>query len=492
MRKIRKTPVLADSYQIPRYKYTEKDEEYYDTPDEYGMKKADYSPVYRTKTNTIEVPKRSWSKNDVHLVIKDTNGHEILKDGWYPKNFVDEISRWLPHWGFKDVQRTTGDPNVWIVEKDRDEYITVNRKPVKSSLDLFGIDDAFFTREELNELADAVETDVNEKFKSFNSDFSIDYTGIWLEDDNRTITMDYICFPNETEYSISVRIDMRKIQVPGDIFKYVETFANKIDSQIQSSEVIGSTNIQAGDDYVGNLLPFGDEDGYYLVTAYSDDNFRGVMDDFTSNSFDDIILKANEYCNNGFNVEIENIGSGEGKRYSYSEWLECIEQTGEPPYSVFNLSDGNIEASTSITSSSNIDELEKIAHNVFNDVMPGYKKNQGINDDIIADAADNYDPNLSSDDMNKVIDLVNENIESYLNFGSFGQIQAQKYGDMILKAYDGQIISKRRDTANQPGGITYCANAIGLGTFQLLEALEGMCADGRAYEFSDSTYHVGK
>ena len=103
-----------------------------------------------------------------------------------------------------------------------------------------------------------------------------------------------------------------------------------------------------------------------------------------------------------------------------------------------------------------------------------------------------YDPNLSEEDKEKVVDLTNEQIDSYFNIGSFGQVQAEKYGDKILQAYEGQTISKRRDKANDPGGLTYCANAIGLGTFQLLEALEGMCADGRAREIDDSTYRVGR
>lgn len=480
-KKFKRTPVLAAKDNYPRYRYTSDDEKYYDTPDEYGQYKRDYEPVYRVDRDIIEVPDTMFKK-DRHVVIKDTTGKVILKDGYYPAHMIEAIYRYLPHWGFDVVKNIASDPNEIIVERN-------NYDGVEGATDMFGMEDSFFTKEELIEFADAVEDDVNEKFNSFNSPFSIQYNGIWMEDDNRTITIDYICFPNETQYSTSVKTDMRNIKAPGDIFKYVEKMANMIDQQIKQEEVTGSSIITGGDDYVGNLLPFGDEDGYYLVEAYAEPRFRGLMDDFASNKFDDAILKANEYANSGYYINIENLGSGEGKLYSPDEWLECIERTGEPPYSVYDLSDGDIEGSTSISCSSNIDELERIAHDVFNQVMSNRSRDD-VNDQVIFDALKEY--GVGEGDRSKLIDLVNENIDSYYNRGPFGEVQAKKYGNIILKAFDGMTISKRREDADKPYGLSWCANAIGLGTYQLLEALEGMCEDGRAYETSDSTYHVGR
>lgn len=405
-KKFRKEPILSDSYKVPRYKYSEKDEEYYDKLDNYGMKKSDYIPVYRTKTNTIEVPSKDTSTRDVHLVIKDADGHEILKNGWYSRSTVDQIHRSLPHWGFKVLQYHAGDPNEWLVEKETDDYIEVKTHSVSSSSDLFGIDDTFFTKEEMMELADAVEQDVNDKFKSFNSDFSIQYTGVWIEDDNRTITIEYTCFPNETEYSTSIRVDMRHIKNPGDLFKYVEKFATQIDKEIQSNEVVGSSEIEAGD-YVRNLLPYRD-----------------------------------------------------------------------------------IESSTQISAGSRLDDLESVAHDVFNDVMGDRPRGSAIPREDIVNAIKTFDSNMSDSDVDRTVEMVYETIDSYFNRGPFGELEAQKYGNQISKAYKGRTISKRRDEANEPDGLTTCANALGLGTFQLLRALEGMCADGRAYESSDSTYTV--
>ena len=73
----------------------------------------------------------------------------------------------------------------------------------------------------------------------------------------------------------------------------------------------------------------------------------------------------------------------------------------------------------------------------------------------------------------------------------FGEIASKKYGDMICeKLGEGFKISKRRDRGEQPGGLVYEAQQLGIDMWDLLEALEGMCADGRAREIDDSTYEI--
>ena len=112
--------------------------------------------------------------------------------------------------------------------------------PVREALGMFGEDDSFFTKEELLEFASAVVEEVNGYYKSVNSPFSVDYTGAWVEDDDRTITVDFVCFPNETDYSISVKVDMRSIQVPNDLFKYVPKMAEELKKQISAPEIDAS------------------------------------------------------------------------------------------------------------------------------------------------------------------------------------------------------------------------------------------------------------
>ena len=73
----------------------------------------------------------------------------------------------------------------------------------------------------------------------------------------------------------------------------------------------------------------------------------------------------------------------------------------------------------------------------------------------------------------------------------FGAEAAAKYGDLISQELGGMTVSKRKDLANEPGGLIYEADRIGLGDYRdLLEALEGMCRDGRAAEIDPSTYKV--
>lgn len=147
-----------------------------------------------------------------------------------------------------------------------------------------------------------------------------------------------------------------------------------------------------------------------------------------------------------------------------------------------------------VKASMHIDDVDMYAHNIFNDVMRivDYKDAQAHNiDDEIMDLIYKEIPEISANDVQLVLEMVYENIDSYFSRG-FGELEAKKYGDLIYRVYEGQKISKAKAKANRPGGLTYSANLIGLSTFQMLKALEGMCADGRATYVDDSTYYVGE
>ena len=72
----------------------------------------------------------------------------------------------------------------------------------------------------------------------------------------------------------------------------------------------------------------------------------------------------------------------------------------------------------------------------------------------------------------------------------FGNEAAAKYGDLIAEKLSGKTVSKRRDTAEEPGGLIYEANKLGIDMWDLLEALEGMGYNGDAVEIDDSTYKI--
>lgn len=72
----------------------------------------------------------------------------------------------------------------------------------------------------------------------------------------------------------------------------------------------------------------------------------------------------------------------------------------------------------------------------------------------------------------------------------FGYEASAKYGDLIAEKLSGKTVSKRKATAEEPGGLIYEANRLGIDMYDLLEALEGMCTQGRAREIDDSTYKI--
>jgi hypothetical protein len=97
-----------------------------------------------------------------------------------------------------------------------------------------------------------------------------------------------------------------------------------------------------------------------------------------------------------------------------------------------------------------------------------------------ADEEDEYDVYSSED--------IKASMGRYDDY--FGQTAAAAYGDLISDNLKGKTVSKRKDTANEPGGLIYEANELDIDMWDLLEALEGMCRQGRAREIDDSTYEI--
>lgn len=76
-----------------------------------------------------------------------------------------------------------------------------------------------------------------------------------------------------------------------------------------------------------------------------------------------------------------------------------------------------------------------------------------------------------------------------LNF-YFGKEEFEKYGDMVSERLSGRTVSKRRDRAEDVGGLIFEANQLGIDMWDLLRCLEGMCYNGIACEIDDSTYRI--
>lgn len=121
---------------------------------------------------------------------------------------------------------------------------------------------------------------------------------------------------------------------------------------------------------------------------------------------------------------------------------------------------------------------------IWDEIVVRYN-NEALANDVIEslddyDEEDEYDVYSSSD--------IKASMGRYDEY--YGQTAAATYGDLIADRLKGREVSKRRDTANEPGGLIYEANKLGIDMWDLLEALEGMCNEGRAREIDDSTYKI--
>jgi hypothetical protein len=73
----------------------------------------------------------------------------------------------------------------------------------------------------------------------------------------------------------------------------------------------------------------------------------------------------------------------------------------------------------------------------------------------------------------------------------YGQTAYEEYGDLVSQECSGMVISKRRDQGEEPGGLIYEADQLGIeDPFDLLKCLEGMCYNNKAVEISDYQYKV--
>ncbi len=158
-----------------------------------------------------------------------------------------------------------------------------------------------------------------------------------------------------------------------------------------------------------------------------------------------------------------------------------------------------------VYASANYDDIEHVAHNIFNDLMQDQTREeltnhtelgvQAIRDEIAANYADyRFDDVDIEDIVNAVFDTVDSYNSTWEDY--YGKFAYDKYGDRIANIFQKQIISKRlddldKDYHDEVIGLRAAAKHIGTTTSMILQALEGMCYNNKAYEFDDSHYFVG-
>ena len=128
---------------------------------------------------------------------------------------------------------------------------------------------------------------------------------------------------------------------------------------------------------------------------------------------------------------------------------------------------------------------------IWDEIVAEYNNEDLAND--VLESLDDYEEDLDLVDEEGAYDVysssdIKASMGRYDEY--YGQTAAATYGDLIAHRLKGRAVSKRRDTANEPGGLIYEANKLGIDMWDLLEALEGMCNEGRAREVDDSTYKI--
>jgi hypothetical protein len=151
-----------------------------------------------------------------------------------------------------------------------------------------------------------------------------------------------------------------------------------------------------------------------------------------------------------------------------------------------------------------LENIEKVSHDIFNDLMNTYREDLSNHTDkaveLIEDAVRtqyaDYDFDLQ--DIGDIIDAVFDTVDSYNSTWDdyYGKFAYDKYGDRIANIFQNQIISKRiddldKDYSDEVIGLRAAARHIGTTPSMILQALEGMCYNNKAYEFDDSHYFVG-
>ena len=88
------------------------------------------------------------------------------------------------------------------------------------NMNMYGMEDEFFTREEINELADEVESQLNdtEDYDRYR------YTEVYIE--NNELDISVLDTKTDYEYNTKMKVDMRRIKKPSDLMKYASKLAD--------------------------------------------------------------------------------------------------------------------------------------------------------------------------------------------------------------------------------------------------------------------------
>lgn len=283
------------------------------------------------------------------------------------------------------------------------------------------------------------------------------------------------------------------------------------------------------------ICMFGDADVYAPDEMYADaefdtedealewfENYVGPGDEEDEEDEHYDILESTEAIKEGIDGTLNKLGGPETFRSELMATIEAypgieddIEELADMMYGSYKgvisieelesaieyMIDDALESTEAVNSSYSPELLDDLVNFYSSFDTMSYEE---IWDEIVAEYNNEALANdvLESLDHEEDVDLVDEE-GAYDVYSSsdikasmgrydeyYGQTAAATYGDLIADRLKGKSVSKRRDTANEPGGLIYEANKLGIDMWDLLEALEGMCNEGRAREIDDSTYKI--
>ena len=316
------------------------------------------------------------------------------------------------------------------------------------------------------------------------------YTDYTLYTDGQT----YICmFGDKNLYEPDASYadyETESEQDAWDWFNSYTGFADEEDEEYEYYDILESNNVKSSRKIHASW-------NYYPYALYSytpGDAETGIEGD----KFDiiDVVKSADE---------------DEAKRYFKSKrmWYPntYVDRISEDDYNAFLKEQEELARYESAVKSHNgsADEVINSSYSpdLLNDLVNYYRpfdtmSSEEIWDEIVAeynneDLANDVLESLDDHDEEGAYDVysssdIRASMGRYDEY--YGQTAAATYGDLIADRLKGRAVSKRRDTANEPGGLIYEANKLGIDMWDLLEALEGMCSEGRAREIDDSTYKI--
>ena len=277
------------------------------------------------------------------------------------------------------------------------------------------------------------------------------------------------------------------------------------------------------------ICMFGDADVYAPDEMYADaefdtedealewfENYVGPGDEEDEEYEHYDILESTEAIKEGIDGTLNKLGGPETFRSELMATIEAypgieddIEELADMMYGSYKgvisieelesaieyMIDDALESTEAVNSSYSPELLDDLVNfyssfdtmsyeEIWDEIVVRYN-NEDLANDVLEslddyDEEDEYDVYSSSD--------IKASMGRYDEY--YGQTAAATYGDLIADRLKGREVSKRRDTANEPGGLIYEANKLGIDMWDLLEALEGMCNEGRAREIDDSTYKI--